>query len=351
MGGTAVWRKAAGRVGLAAVTLLAVCAGAARAVAPPSPWNGVNPFRCTIQDAGQGTQVPDPGADPYCVRFDKTNQNVTQLGLVTFLTKEPARFGAAAPKCFYYQEDHWRGSVIQSDGQTVLYEFSGHYFFNKATGDGGVWVTGFTLAGQTFDPRSLPGFPPQYDQYYGPGTGGFITHDDIPADPACVAQAQRSPGAVYANHGSACVRARGPIGSRRLGPVKLGMSELRLRAVLGPPASTSHRFLGYCLASGGWLLAGERRHHIVFALTTSRAFALPGQVRVGASTARLRSALPRLWRMRRVRRTTVFGLPESRGSSETIAGVAGGRVVYIAVYDEKAIGTARGLVRYLEQAR
>jgi hypothetical protein len=45
------------------------------------------------------------------------------------------------PKCFSYQEDHWRGSVIQSDQSTVVYEFIGHYFFDKATEDGGVWRT------------------------------------------------------------------------------------------------------------------------------------------------------------------------------------------------------------------
>jgi hypothetical protein len=38
----------------------------------------------------------------------------------------------------------------------------------------------------------LPGFPPQWDPYFGPGTGGVITHDDVPADPSCEAQASRS---------------------------------------------------------------------------------------------------------------------------------------------------------------
>lgn len=172
-------------VAAAVACTLAVNAARASALSAPTPWNGVKPFACTIQNAGQGTTVPDPDADPYCVRFDKTNQNVTQLGLVTFLTMEPARVAAAVPKCRYFQEDHWRGSIIQSNGQTVLYSFYGHYFFNKATGDGGVWVKDFTVAGRTFDPRTLPGFPPQYDRYFGPGTGGFITHDDVPADPSC----------------------------------------------------------------------------------------------------------------------------------------------------------------------
>jgi hypothetical protein len=175
---------------VAAGLTIAIGAPTAQASAPPTPWDGHNPFHCTIQNAGQGTTVPDPGADPYCVRFDKTHQNVTQLGLVTFLLKEPARVAAAAPKCFYFQEDHWRGSIIQADRSTVLYEFEGHYFFNKATGDGGVWVTGFSIAGHTFDPRTLPGFPPQYDRYFGPGRGGVITHNDVPTDPACQAKSR-----------------------------------------------------------------------------------------------------------------------------------------------------------------
>ena len=175
---------------LAVVIVLALGAPWAQASSPPTPWDGVNPFHCTVQNAGQGTTVPDPGADPYCVRFDKTHQNVTELGLLRFLLKEPARVSAAAPKCFYFQADHWRGSIVQGNQATVLYEFEGHYFFDKATGDGGVWVTGFRIAGHTFDPRTLPGFPPQYDRYFGPGRGGFRTHNEFRADPACKPKAQ-----------------------------------------------------------------------------------------------------------------------------------------------------------------
>ena len=190
-----VWTPMAGRPArlwlsaLVVTMVVATGAGApsARALSSPTPWDGTKPFPCTVQDAGRGTAVPDPGADPYCVHFDKTGQSVTDLGIVDFLLKEPARVAAAVPKCFYYQEDHWRGSI--TPGGPALYEFTGHYFFNKATGDGGVWVTGFTVAGQTFDPTSLPGFPPEWRQFFGPGTGGFITHDELPADPQCGAPA------------------------------------------------------------------------------------------------------------------------------------------------------------------
>lgn len=68
------------------LTLLAIApsGGSAQAIAPLSPWDGMNPFQCTIQDPAQGTQVPDPGADPSCVRSETSNQYVTALDLVTF---------------------------------------------------------------------------------------------------------------------------------------------------------------------------------------------------------------------------------------------------------------------------
>ena len=190
------------RVGTAAATLAAtvsLAAGALATPASPTPWTGKNPYHCQIQNAGFGTTVPHPNADPYCVYFNKTRQNITQLGMVQFLTKEPARAAAAVPKCFYFQSDHWRGSVIQSNGETELWEWVGHYFFNKATGDGGAWVEGFSLNGRTYDPTTLPGFPAQYKQDFGPGTGGVITHDDVPVVAKCVAMANRHPHQVYAN--------------------------------------------------------------------------------------------------------------------------------------------------------
>ena len=35
--------------------------------------------------------------------------------------------------------------------------------------------------------------PPGYGRYFGPGTGGFITHDDVPTDPQCAALAKQHP--------------------------------------------------------------------------------------------------------------------------------------------------------------
>jgi hypothetical protein len=335
----------------------------ASALAPPTPWDGVNPFRCTIQDAGQGTKVPDPGADPYCVHFDKTNQNVTQLGLVTFLTKEPARVQSAFTKCFYFQEDHWRGSLIQSDQQTVIYEFIGHYFFNKATGDGGVWVTGLTIAGQTFDPRTLPGFPPQYDQYYGPGRGGLISHNAVPVDPSCAKRANTAPATIYAPPSAPrCVAATGRLTRTQLGSLRLGMAAGRVRATLGPPQSVTGKYLDYCVTPNGSLLVGTRtatpHARAVILLTTSRAYVLRGRrgaaVTVGTSPSALRKAFPKAQTVLRVGRLTIVGLgptgpPTKRPpAGRVIVGIAHGHVTYVGTYDPRALRTKRVLARYLK---
>ena len=134
-----------------------------------STWDGTNPFNCTVQDAGLNATGPAPAADPYCVRFDKTHQSITDLGSVDFLLKEPARTATAVPKCFYDQEDHWRASI--TPGGPAIYEFTGHYFFDKAHSDGGVWITNLSLLGH---PIPLPR-----------GSFGVRTHDDIQADPRC----------------------------------------------------------------------------------------------------------------------------------------------------------------------
>jgi hypothetical protein len=342
---------------LAALTLLAalgVGSSPAHALGLPMPWDGVNPFNCTVQDAGLNTTGPDPAADPYCVRFDKTHQNVTQLGIVEFLLKEPGRTAAALDKCFYYQEDHWRGSLVQNDGRTVLYEFTGHYFFDEATADGGVWVTGFNVAGVTVDPTSLPGFPPSWGKYFGPGTGGVITHDQIPGNPVCVARAAKAHGTVYADRSESphCVAAIGPLGRHGIGPVALGETEDRVRAALGPPGAVRRGFLRYCASRGGEFLIGQvgdrsgtlgsGGHDLtVIVLTTSRA------VLSGTSKRALLHAFPHARRLLRLRGgTDVMRVP----GTGIFFGVRRGTVRYLGVYDTSAVRGARSLAGYLQRA-
>jgi len=172
-----------------AVTVIALIASllcsAAATAAPIAPYDGENPFRCKTQNTGLGVDYPDPGADPFCVKYDKTQQNVTELGLVEFLLLEPARVAAAVPKCFYHQTDHWTGSVVL--GGPELWNWEGRYFFDKARGIGGVFIANARVGGVPLDPRTLPGFPPEYSAYFGPGGGGVYS-DTVAAEPTCAAK-------------------------------------------------------------------------------------------------------------------------------------------------------------------
>jgi hypothetical protein len=347
----------------ASATLIAALAAipgtGSAASSPPTPWNGVNPYNCVIQNAGPGTKVPDPNADPYCVEFDKTDQNVTQLGLATFALNEPARTAAAVPKCFYFQEDHWRGSVVQSDGSTELYEFIGHYFFNKATGDGGAWITDFNVNGHTFDPTQIPGFPPQDGQYFGPGTGGVITHDDVPVDPQCAALAAKEQ--VYAQSPTTtakCVPSGGQVDHRGIGPLALGTGEQTVRAEVGPPAQVKRGFLSYCVTGGGALLVGQPGDRsgtfgaggnapTVLLATTSSSYTLVGRktINVTDKTANLERAFPRARRTSR----RINGQRLWRLTNSIVALTSKGRIRYLAVYDRRAIRNPGALAGYLRR--
>src|SRR3954466_7890454 len=122
-----------------AVVLAAVIGVSSAHASGPAGGGGTNPFSCTLQQLGMGTEFPQPDADPFCVEYDKTHQNATELGVVQFLSKEPARVAAASDKCFYFQRDHWTGSVVQGR-QPETYHWDGSYYFDKLRGTGGVYV-------------------------------------------------------------------------------------------------------------------------------------------------------------------------------------------------------------------
>lgn len=190
-----MWKRATG-IAVAAALICAAPAVADQpnvnsaatntAAGPYAPWDGSNPFNCQIQDVGTGTDFPDPAADPFCVEFDKTQQNVTDLGIVDFLANEPARTAAAVNKCFYFQTDHWTGSIVQGE-QPELWHWDGQYFFDKAIGAGGVNITNFRILGQpaSFPPGMLP---PEFEPYFDQGGGGAYVVTGIPADPSCAAK-------------------------------------------------------------------------------------------------------------------------------------------------------------------
>jgi hypothetical protein len=348
-----------GRALVVAAGALALSAVPAAAVDPATPWDGVNPFVCELQNAGFGTEVPHPEADPYCVEFDKRRQNVSDLGVVQFLSLEPARVAAASPKCFYYQSDHWRGSLVQGDPSTKTYEWDGHYFFDKASGDGGVWVTNFNFNGQTQDPGQIPGMPPEYGRFFGPGTGGFRSHNSVPTDPQCAERAARERDRIYARTGAApsrCIVGGSGVSGSGLGPVRIGETEAQVRRALGPPEAVKRGFLRYCVQGGGRFAVGQGEdrsgdfgegsdERTTMILSTSRRFRLK-RVGPGTSKRALRRRLRRARRIMRVGRTQVY---LARPRSRVLFGVRG-RVTFVAVRDRRAARDRGTVASYLRRA-
>jgi hypothetical protein len=342
---------------LVAAAALLAAAGSAHAAGPPTPWNGENPFNCVLQQAGLGGKGPDPTADPYCVEFDKRQQNVTQGGVVTFLRLEPERFAAAGDKCFYFQKDHWRGSVVQSDGSTKTYEWDGQYFFDRARGEGGVWVTNFNFNGRTYDPSTFPGMPPEYGRFFGPGTGGMVSHNEIPVEQRCVDKARQNPG-IYRRPGGpgprGCPTPKGGASSRHLGFVSLGATERRVRELLGPPGLVHRGFLHYCLLDGTRLLVGQVADRsgdlgeadddpTVMLWSTSRAFRYAG-VGPGTGAGTLRRRWPR--RVLRLRMGITYLYSPSR-NSPVVVGLRRGAVRNMTVYERRTIRTMPSLRLFL----
>jgi hypothetical protein len=341
--------------GLAAVAFGSL-AGAAGAQSQTTGWDGTNPFLCTLQQVGMGTDFPDPDADPFCVEFDKTNQNVTEGGVVQFLSLEPARVAAASPKCFYFQRDHWRGSLIQGVPQTETYAWDGSYYFDKARGAGGVYVENFRIAGQTGDPTLVPGFPEEWKPYFSEGRGGIQAVGQVEADPRCAGRPDPGgPGGGGAGGGSqpgAADRCRVPGGrvGRGIGGVRLGMRRGAAKRALGLPTAESHRYVRWCLTDGRRLVVALRargdRARVDVVMTDSPPFDLRG-VRAGNRLRTAKRRLRGLRRLGRVRGVTVYTRrPERR--RRVLVGVRGRRVAYVAI-TRRSVSPRRGL-RYLRSS-
>ncbi len=347
---------------IGAVVAVVVAVAPALAGEQPTGWDGVNPFACELQQAGFAAMGPDPAADPYCVEFDKRRQNITELGIVDFLSLEPARVAAASDKCFYFQSDHWRSAFVQDDGATKIYEWDGHYFFDKARAEGGAWVTNFTINGHTGDPSTVPGMPEEYARYMGPGTAGVITRNDGEADPECLSRAKEHPEEIYAavraERGTApdlaCNPGSAQMTRRRLGAVALGDSEARVRELLGRPAAVRRGFLRFCAdqafrvgfrndRSGD--LGTASNAPAVMVWSRDRSFRRKG---AGVGTSRRTLAA----RHRHLRRTgRAAGLRWVVVRRSVLFGLRGGRVRAVAVADRSRIRTRRGLRTFLRRAR
>jgi hypothetical protein len=268
--------------GIAVAASLIATAPAASQSAPEAvgPYDGSIPFACTLQDAGTGTEFPDPQADPFCVEYDKTNQNVTGFGLVEFTAREPTRVAAASPKCFYFQRDHWTGSVEQGS-EPELWHWDGDYFFDKARGVGGVSVRNFRLGGAPVD--ASPYVPEAYRPYFDEGGGGVLVELETDPEPNCAARVD-TPAEQAQVYGSsfapACIPPGGELRGRRVGRTRLGMRRAKVLSKLGPPGSSAHRIDRWCLVGKGELrVAYSPRERAGIILSSGRGHSIHGVAR------------------------------------------------------------------------
>jgi hypothetical protein len=262
-----------------------LAAAPAGAQAPPEafgPYDGRIPFNCVLQNVGTGTDYPDPGADPFCVEFDKTNQNVTDFGIAEFLAQEPARVAAAAPKCFYFQRDHWTGSIVQGS-EPELWHWDGDYFFDKARGIGGASVRNFRLGGVPMD--ATPYVPDAYEPFFAEGGGGGVLLEmETISDPACAAMVDtpQEQAQVYGDTGLApgCIPPGGDLRGKRIGKARLRMRRTEVLTRLGPPQASRHRVDRWCLIGKGELrVAYSKRGRAVILASSGRGHSLRGVAR------------------------------------------------------------------------
>jgi len=338
------------RIVVLALALALLPAGGAGAQTPFAPYDGSNPFNCELQDVGTGTDFPDPDADPFCVRFDKTSQSLLpDAGLLDFLANEPARVAAALPKCFYYQRDHWTGAVVQGQ-PPELWNWVGSYFFDKAKGIGGVHVRGFRVAGQPADFR--PFAPAEFQPYLAEGGGGgVVVNQFTEVDPACVEQAEEND--VYRNDPDFgnCIPPGGELRRRTVGKVRLGMKPKRVRSKLGEPHSRRRHVDRWCVVGDASLRVAYRRgsaRGAALVRTSSRGHAERG---VAPGDKRRRAAkkldLEPRFRFGEVR----VAEAAKRANRRLFVGLRAKRVRWLAMVDPERLEGDRAIRRALARAR
>jgi hypothetical protein len=314
----------------AAVTALAPLSAPAQQGNPAEPYDGHLPFNCQLQDVGTGTDFPHPESDPFCVEFDKTQQNVTDLGLLDFASKEPERVAAAGPKCFYFQRDHWTGSIVQG-GDSETYHFDGSYFYDEANGTGGVHIDNFRLGGQPADSSQF--VPPEYKQYFGKGGGGayFANSSEVRPDCASRVDTAKKQRQVYAHDLDA-----GPIFRKRIVPLAFRMARSAILDDQGLPYLSDQGSDRFNVAGGGQLrvaYSGSGDAATVSALLSTAPKDARGSVHPGDAAAPARKAL-HAKRAFGLGGFTLFEAPR-RKRSRLFVGAENGKIAWIAVVDPR----------------
>jgi hypothetical protein len=336
-------------IGLCGAASLLLAAGA-QAQSPSSvvgPYDGQIPFKCELQQLGTGTEYPDPEADPLCVEFDKTNQNVTDLGIVDFAAQEPARVAAAGTKCFYFQRDHWTGTIEQGQ-EPELWHWDGDYWYDRARGVGGVSVRNYRIGGQP--QNASPYVPEAYKPYFDEdGGGGVEVLMDTGPSPDCAGRVDtpEERNEVYGDRAEeiTCIDPSGGLSGKRVGPARLGGKRERLRGKLGPPTYTHKRIDSWCLIGKGEIrVAYEQDGRATAILTSGRGHSFHGVSRGD----RVRRAFRRLDVIARTRLQGQRLLAvESDDSRNVVVGVRHGRVRWLVVADDFRRDLFAHLIRHV----
>jgi hypothetical protein len=222
--------------------------------------------------------------------------------------------------------------VSESAPQSETYAWDGHYYFNKATGAGGVYVENFRFGGQTGDPTSLPGFPDEYRKYFSSGRGGVQAVGDVQADPRCATKPNPSGPSGGGSGGGAsggrqCRVAGGRI-RRGIDNVALGMKRAAARSAQGMPITESSRWMTWCFERGGNLAAAFGGGAAELVWTNSRPFSTE-RVHTTSSAGHARRMLQGERRLGSVRGATIFVAHERK--RQLVVGLRSGHVGWMAI--------------------
>jgi hypothetical protein len=290
------------------------------------------------------------------VEYDKTNQNLSQLGIVQFAMQEPARFAVSGDKCFYFQHDHWTGSIVQGQAPE-LWHWDGSYYWDKARGTGATYFANMRTGGYGDWAPILPLLPPDMRRYAHPTGWGAVFYSRYPVDKRCAAMVDtpekaarvyRQPARPKPAPAARCAGARGRVRGRRLGELTLGMRRSDVERVLGDPTAVRRGISRYCLDRGGELRVGYHHGQVPLLLTTSPAYAVHG-VRAGSAAASIRKRLHGARLAFKIGSTRVYEVAPRR-DARLLVGARGRTVAYLAIADPAAIATRPAAQRWLARA-
>ncbi|MEK6276759.1 MAG: hypothetical protein AABM29_01940 [Actinomycetota bacterium] len=327
---------------------LGACAPAA-AQGPQKAYRGLSPFNCDLQYVGTGVTFPKPGAEPFCVEFDKTQQNVSDFGIFDFFANEPARVAAASPKCFYFQRDHWTGSFVQGT-DPEFWHWDGSYFFDKSNGSGGANLANFRSGGQALN--AAPYAPAEFQPFLAPGGGGGgYAEGEVESDPSCakLVDTPSERAQVYYHEMEA-----GKVFRRRITPLRLGERSGALHHDQGPAHEVLNGTERFNVKGGGQLRIAFRGgvaarasadSDTVAAILTTSSKHFRGRVSPGVTAKKAKRKLKARFRFR-ARAYRVFEAKRKPGT-RLFLGVRRRSLEWLAVVDPKQLRKRRAVKRTL----